>query len=229
MSDPVLLITGASRGIGAATARAAAGAGYRLALLARSTESLEALAEELGGPDRALALACDVSEWEAQQAAVAATLGAFGRLDAAFANAGFGASRGFLAETVEHWRDMVLTNVLGAALTIRATIPALKEVRGHLLVTGSVAGHKPTPGSLYSATKAAARSMAEAARLELHGSGVRVTVISPGTVDTPFYDEPPENDPLTPEDVAETVVFALTRPPRVNVNDILVRPTTQEF
>jgi NADP-dependent 3-hydroxy acid dehydrogenase YdfG len=229
VADPVLLITGASRGIGAATARAAAGAGYRVALLARTADALTGLAEELGGPERALPIACDVSDWDAQQAAVAATLDAFGRLDAAFANAGFGASRGFLNETVEHWRDMVLTNVLGAALTIRAAIPALKETRGHLLVTGSVAGHKPTPGSLYSATKAAARSMAEAARLELHGSGVRVTVISPGTVDTPFYDEPPGNEPLTPEDVAEAVLFALTRPPRVNVNDILVRPTTQEF
>jgi NADP-dependent 3-hydroxy acid dehydrogenase YdfG len=229
VADPVLLITGASRGIGAATARAAAGAGYRVALLARTADALTGLAEELGGPERALPIACDVSDWDAQQAAVAATLDAFGRLDAAFANAGFGASRGFLNETVEHWRDMVLTNVLGAALTIRAAIPALKETRGHLLVTGSVAGHKPTPGSLYSATKAAARSMAEAARLELHGSGVRVTVISPGTVDTPFYDEPPGNEPLTPEDVAEAVLFAVTRPPRVNVNDILVRPTTQEF
>ena len=229
MPDPVLLITGASRGIGAATARAAAGAGYRVALLARSAGALEDLAAELGGPERALPLACDVSDWASQQAAVAATLDAFSRLDAAFANAGFGATRGFLTETVEHWRDMVLTNVLGAALTIRAAIPALTETRGHLLVTGSVAGHKPTPGSLYSATKAAARSMAEAARLELHGTGVRVTVISPGTVDTPFFDEPPDDDPLTPEDVADAVVFALTRPARVNVNDILVRPTTQEF
>ena len=229
MADPVLLITGASRGIGAATARAAAGAGYRVALLARTGGALEDLAEELGGPARALPLACDVSDWHAQQAAVAATLDVFGRLDAAFANAGFGASRGFLNETVEHWRDMVLTNVLGSALTIRATLPALKEARGHLLVTGSVAGHKPTPGSLYSATKAACRSMAEAARLELHGSGVRVTLISPGTVDTPFYDEPPGDDPLTPEDVADAVVFALTRPARVNVNDILLRPSTQEF
>ena len=229
MADPVLLITGASRGIGAATARAAAGAGYRVALVARTVGALQDLAEELGGPGRALPLACDVSDWDAQQAAVAATLDAFGRLDAAFANAGFGASRGFLNETVEHWRDMVLTNVLGAALTIRATLPALKEARGHLIVTGSVAGHKPTPGSLYSATKAACRSIAEAARLEVHGSGVRVTVISPGTVDTPFYDEPPGDDPLTPQDVADAVVFALTRPARVNVNDILMRPTTQEF
>jgi NADP-dependent 3-hydroxy acid dehydrogenase YdfG len=229
VADPVLLITGASKGIGAATARAAAGAGYRVALLARSADALQELAAELGGPERALALACDVADWDAQAAAVAATLDAFGRLDAAFANAGSGASRGFLAESVDHWRDMVLANVLGAALTISATIPALKETRGHLLVTGSVAGHKPTPGSLYSATKAAARSMAEAARLELHGSGVRVTVVSPGTVDTPFYDEPPGNEPLLADDVAEAVLFALSRPPRVNVNEILVRPTTQEF
>jgi NADP-dependent 3-hydroxy acid dehydrogenase YdfG len=229
MADPVFLITGASSGIGEATARRAAEAGYRLVLAARRIEPLERLAAGLGGPDRAIAVRCDVTEWDDQQALAAAALDTFGRIDVAFANAGFGAPRGFEASDPDHWRAMVLTNVLGAALTIRATIPALRESRGHLLVTGSVAGHKPTPGSLYSATKAAARSMAEAARLELHGSGVRVTVVSPGTVDTPFYDTPPGNDPLTAEDVAEAVVFALTRPPRVDVNEILMRPTTQEF
>lgn len=229
MPDPVLMITGASRGIGAATARAAAGAGWRVALLARSAGALRDLAGALGGDERALALACDVREWESQRAAVDAVLARFGRIDAAFANAGFGAARGFLAESPEHWRDMVLTNVYGAALTVRATVPSLRASRGHLLLCGSVAGHKPTPGSLYSATKAAVRSMGEAARQELHGSGVRVTVVSPGTVDTPFYDSPPRDDPLRPEDVAEAVLFALSRPPRVDVNEILVRPTTQGF
>ena len=127
MSDPVFLITGASSGIGAATARLAAGAGYRLVLAARSADRLAELAEELGGAERALAVRCDVTEWDQQQAMVQATLDTFGRLDVAFANAGFGAARGFLNETPEFWRSMVLTNVYGAALTIRATIPALKE------------------------------------------------------------------------------------------------------
>ena len=101
MADPVFLITGASSGIGAATARAAADAGYRLALAARSVDKLEALAAELGGEERALAIRCDVTEWDDQEAMVAQVLERFGQLDVAFANAGFGAKRGFLSETPE--------------------------------------------------------------------------------------------------------------------------------
>ena len=153
MSDPVFLITGASSGIGAATARAAVEAGYRVVLAARSPDRLNELASELGGPDRALAVECDVTEWEQQQAMAAAALQQFGALDVVFANAGFGAARGFLNESPEHWRSMVLTNVYGAALTIRATLEALKRSRGHFLLTGSVAGRRALPGSLYSATK----------------------------------------------------------------------------
>ena len=119
---------------------------------------------------------------------VAAALERFGRLDVAFANAGFGAARGFLKESPEHWRSMVLTNVYGAALTIRATLPALKDARGHLLLTGSVAGRRALSGSLYSATKWAVTAMGESARQELNGTGVRVTLIEPGMVDTPFFD-----------------------------------------
>jgi NADP-dependent 3-hydroxy acid dehydrogenase YdfG len=226
MSNPVFLITGASSGIGAATARHAAGAGYRLALAARSRERLEALAEELGGPERALALACDVTEWDHQEAMVQTTLSEFGRLDVAFANAGFGAARGFLEESPEHWRSMVLTNVYGAALTIRATLPALKEARGHLLLTSSVAGRRALPGSLYSATKFAVTAMGEAARQELDGTGVRVTLIEPGMVDTPFFSER-RRDALDADDVARAVLFALSQPPHVDVNEILVRPTAQ--
>src|SRR4051812_18913995 len=142
MPDPVFLITGASSGIGAATARQAAQAGYRVVLAARSEDKLRSLTEELGGDERALAVACDVTEWEQQEALVAAALEHFGRLDVAFANAGFGAPRGFLKDTVEHWKEMVLTNVYGAALTVRATLPALREAKGHLLLTGSVAGRR---------------------------------------------------------------------------------------
>ncbi|HUB04917.1 MAG TPA: SDR family NAD(P)-dependent oxidoreductase, partial [Solirubrobacteraceae bacterium] len=188
MSDPVFLITGASSGIGAATARLASAAGYRVVLAARSTDKLAEIATELGGEERALALPCDVTEWEQQQAMVQTTLERYGRLDVAFANAGFGASRGFLNETPEFWRSMVLTNVYGAALTIRAAFTALKEARGHLLLTGSVAGRRALPGSLYSCTKWAVTAMGEAARQELEGTGVRVTLIEPGAVDTPFFD-----------------------------------------
>src|SRR5215211_5205889 len=103
--DRVFVITGASSGIGAATARRAADAGYRVVLAARSIDKLESLAGDLGGGgDRAIAVRCDVTEWDAQEALAASALDAFGRIDVVFANAGFGAPRGFLASTTEHWR-----------------------------------------------------------------------------------------------------------------------------
>jgi NADP-dependent 3-hydroxy acid dehydrogenase YdfG len=228
VADPVFLITGASSGIGEATARQAAEAGYRLVLGARSEDKLKTLAEELGGSKRVIAVRCDVREWEDQQALASAALDAFGRIDISWANAGFGAPRGFLESTVEHWRDMVLTNVYGAALTVRATLPALKESKGHLLLTGSVAGRRALPGSLYSNTKWAVTAMAESARLELDGTGVRVSCIEPGMVDTPFFDQRPSNA-LEPGDIARIVMFTLSQPPHVDVNEVLVRPTAQSL
>jgi NADP-dependent 3-hydroxy acid dehydrogenase YdfG len=226
MADPVFLITGASSGIGAATARHAAAAGYRLVLAARSADKLAALAQELGGPERAIAVTCDVTDFAQQEAMVRGALDTFGAIDVAFANAGFGASRGFLNETPEHWREMVLTNVLGCAFTIRATIPALKDSVGHLLLTSSVAGRRALQGSLYSATKHAVTAMAESARLELNDTGVRVTSIEPGMVDTPFFDNPVSNA-LDPDDIARAVMFAVQQPPHVDVNEILIRPVSQ--
>jgi NADP-dependent 3-hydroxy acid dehydrogenase YdfG len=227
MPDPVFLITGASSGIGAATARAAADAGYRLALAARSVDKLAELAAQLGGDERALAIKCDVTEWADQESMVAEVLERFGQLDVAFANAGFGAKRGFLSETPEFWRSMVLTNVYGAALTIRATVEALTASKGHLLLTGSVAGRRALPGSLYSATKWAVTAMGEGARQELNGTGVRVTLIEPGAVDTPFFENQPQTA-LVAEDVARAIMYAVSQPPTVDVNEILIRATSQE-
>lgn len=221
---PVFLITGASTGIGAATARHAADAGYRLVLAARSEDKLRALAEEL---PEAIAVRCDVTEWEDQQVLVRRALDAYGRIDVAFANAGFGAARGFTESDPEHWRSMVLTNVYGAALTIRATIGHLRESKGHLLLTGSVAGRRALPGSLYSATKWAVTAMGEAARQELNGSGVRVTLIEPGMVDTPFFDNP-VSGALEADDIARAVMYAVSQPPHVDVNEMLVRPVAQD-
>ena len=171
-NDRVLLITGASSGIGAATARHAAAAGWRVVAAARSEDRLRELAEQLGGPERALAVPCDVTDWEAQQRLASLALESFGQIDAVFANAGFGGPRGFLEDTPEHWREMVLTNVYGAALTLRATIPALKASRGHLLLTSSVAGRRALPGSLYACTKHAVTAMGEAARQDLDRKSV---------------------------------------------------------
>jgi NADP-dependent 3-hydroxy acid dehydrogenase YdfG len=226
-SDDVLIITGASTGIGAATARAASRAGYRLVLAARSADKLEALAQELGGDERARAVATDVTDWEANEALVAAAIEAFGRVDAVFANAGFGASRGWLEETPDHWRDMVLTNVLGAAYTVRAAIPALKKTKGHVFLTGSVAGRRALPGSLYSATKHAVHAMGEAIRADLNDTGIRTTIIAPGMVETPFFDSKPSIEALQPEDVAAAVMYAIAQPRRVDVNEVLLRPTAQ--
>ena len=222
MPDPVFLITGASSGIGAATARRAAAEGYRLVLAARSQDKLASLAEELGG----LAVVCDVTSWEDQQRMAASAIDKLGRIDVVFANAGFGAPRGFLESTPDHWRAMVLTNVYGAALTIRATLPAVRESRGHVLLTGSVAGRRALPGSLYSATKWAVTAMGESLRQEVDGSGVRVTLIEPGMVDTPFFDNRPSNA-LDPDDIARAVMYAVQQPAHVDVNEILVRPTAQ--
>jgi NADP-dependent 3-hydroxy acid dehydrogenase YdfG len=225
--EHVFLITGASSGIGAATARHASANGWRVVLAARSRERLAALAEDLGGAERALAVACDVTDWEEQQRMVEAALSAFGRLDVAFANAGFGGPRGLLRDTPEHWREMVLTNVYGTALTLRATIPALTESRGHLLLTSSVAGRRVLPGSMYSCTKHAVTAMGEAARQDLVGTGIRVTLIEPGMTDTPFFENRP-SDALQADDIARAVIFAVSQPPHVNVNEVLVRPTAQQ-
>ena len=229
--DRVLIITGASSGIGAATARAAAGEGYRLVLGARREEPLNELASELGGGERAVAVRCDVTEWEDNERLAGAAIERFGGFDAVFANAGFGATRGFLEESPDQWRSMVLTNVLGLAYTIRATLPHLLDRdAGHYLITSSVAGRRALPGSLYSATKHAATAIGESLRAELRqmheNSSIRVTVIEPGSVDTPFFDNPPERA-LEDVDIARAVVWALSQPEHVDVNELLIRPSSQ--
>ena len=218
-------------GIGAAVARHAVSVGYRVVLTARSLDKLEALAAELG-PDKALALKVDVTEWSDLEAAVAATLERFGRLDAAFANAGFTAGTGKYASgdpTPGEWRDMILTNVLGAALTARATLPEIIRAKGHFFLVGSVAGRVANPGP-YSATKWAISGMGDSIRKEVSGQGVRVTIVEPGRVDTEFWrGGKPDAQFLHEDDVARAVMYALTQPEHVAINELLIRPTTQEI
>jgi NADP-dependent 3-hydroxy acid dehydrogenase YdfG len=233
MAEPrTMLITGASTGIGAETARQARGAGYRLVLSSRREEPLRELSSELGGGEDVLVRTCDVAEWDQVEALAAAAEERFGSIDVVFANAGFGAKRGFTTETPEHWRSMVLTNVYGVALTIRATLPAMLERgTGHYLITSSVAGRRALPGSLYSATKWAATAIGESLRQELRqmhdNHAIKVTLIEPGMVDTPFFDSLPMEQALQAEDIAAAVMFALAQPDRADVNEILVRPTAQ--
>ena len=230
MTERVLLITGASRGLGAATARMAAESGYVLALLSRSAESVAPLATELGA-DRALALGADIGDWPAISSAVERVLERFGRLDAVFANAGMSLDVSFFGNggaDPGQWQDMVRTNVLGPALTARATLPALAAAKGHLVITGSVAGRYPRKGNLYSATKWAVTGMAAGIREEAVGTGVRVTVIQPGITDTEILNAEQRKKPkLSPDDVARAVLYALDQPPGVDVNEIVLRPTGQ--
>jgi NADP-dependent 3-hydroxy acid dehydrogenase YdfG len=229
-NNRVLLITGASTGIGRATAVQAVSEGWRVVLAARSVEKLAALEAELGA-DRALAVQCDVAEWAQQEAMVRKTIERFGRIDAVFANAGFSKGSSFIdgEHQPDEWRDMVLTNLFGAAATARLTLPELVKTKGHFLVTGSVLGRVTSVRNLYAATKWGVTGMAQAIRNEVAGLGVRVTLVEPGIVDTPFWEglQKPAAPELLSEDVARAVLFALSQPPHVDVSEIIIRPTGQ--
>jgi NADP-dependent 3-hydroxy acid dehydrogenase YdfG len=223
-TNRVFLITGASTGIGKATALRAAEAGFDLVLAARSEDKLRDVAGEIGS-DRCLTVRCDVQDFEAQQAMVQAAVEKFGGIDVVFANAGIGGSPGgFSGADHEAWKQMILTNVYGVGLTLKATLPEVKKAKGHVLITGSVAGRRTLAGSMYSATKWAAGAIGYGLREELRGTGVRVTLIEPGVVDTPFFDDP-KPDGLRPEDIARSVMYAVEQPPTVDVHEVLVLPT----
>ena len=226
--DRVLFITGASSGIGAATARAAAEAGYRLALLSRSgADSADA-----GDDDRVLRLSGDVTSWTDLTAALDQTIATFGQVDAVFANAGIAAGAWSFVDgeaTPDAWRTMIDTNVLGTALTARAAIPHLLATSGRLVLTGSVLGRYPMAGSLYSVTKHAVFGLSDVLRAELTGTGVAVSLVEPGPVATAFNPDLTEPGraptPLLQDvDVARMVLFVLDQPPGVDVNELLLRP-----
>ncbi len=224
MNNRVLLITGASSGIGAATARAAHRENYQLVLAARSLDKLKALEREFGA-EKVLTVECDVTSMDDQQAMVDQAMERFGRIDVVFANAGVGGSPGGFSEADHHaWRQMLMTNVYGLGLTIQATLPALRHSHGHILLTGSAAGRTTIPGSMYSASKWAVTGIGYNLREELRGTGIRVTLIEPGMVDTPFFDQAPEQA-LNDRDIANAVMYAIGQPAHVDVNEILVRPT----
>ena len=225
MSDgKTLLITGASSGIGEATARIAVSQGWRVALAARSEDKLEKLVKDFG-PDLAKAIKVDVTDYASQENMVRDTLDAFGSIDAVFANAGVGGKPGgFSGAPVESWQQIVNINILGVAFTLRASLAALKQAKGHAVITGSVAGRRTLAGSMYSASKWAVSAIGYGLREEVRGTGVRVTLIEPGMVDTPFFDTP-KPDALKPEDVARSVVYAISQPASVDVHELMILPT----
>lgn len=168
----------------------------------------------------------DVRDWDSLQAVVADALAQFERLDVVFANAGVGAGGDLLSGDPAQWEEMVMTNVYGVALTIKATLPALIESRGRLVMTGSVTGRKALPGSLYGATKWAVTALGESVRQQVREQGVGVTVVLPGIVDTQYWssrDAWPYPEALRAEDVAATVLWAVEQPDHVDVNEVLVR------
>ncbi|MEX0343035.1 MAG: SDR family oxidoreductase [Erythrobacter sp.] len=217
-----LLITGASSGIGAATARAAAEAGWNVALLARSKDKLETLAAEIG--EAALALPCDITDRGELGTAIDTTVTQFGRLDAVYANAGTGVSSpGIENGDPDEWHDMIHLNVLAVLTTAHATLPHLRKTRGQFVVTGSKAGRDHLKGSVYGATKWFVQGFAGNLAEEMREWGGRCTVITPGMVDTPFFDEP-KPDKIQPEDVANAVVFALSQPDTAAVREVHIMP-----
>jgi NADP-dependent 3-hydroxy acid dehydrogenase YdfG len=247
----VALVTGASSGIGQAIAEQLVERGTHVALFARRTSRLRALAERLaagakspavGSPGETLVITGDVREGEGVQHAVAATLERWGKLDILVANAGSGYRLSVVEGDPHRWKEMIDTNVYGLLLTLKYGVPPLLERgAGHVIVTSSIAGRVPTPGgAAYCGTKAAASAIADSLRQEVGPRGVRVTTLEPGVVISEFQqvaEYAPDilpamlkgAMPLLPVDIARAVIFALELPAHVAVNELVVRPTGQTY
>ncbi len=222
----VFLITGASSGIGYATAKLAASEGYHVIASGRSRKRLDKLVQEIeafGG--NVFPIICDVSDYQAQESMIDQIIKNYGRLDIVFANAGIGDVYGsFCSSDPKLWHTIVMTNVLGVAYTVRASMKAVLKAKGHVLMTGSVVGRRVLSGSFYSATKWAVSAIGYALREELRGTGVRVSLVQPGTVDTGLFEKPrPEG--LAPEDIARSVLYAISQPSHVDVHEVMILPT----
>jgi len=220
-------VTGGSSGIGAAIAGRAAAAGHRAFVTGRDGKRLDRFLNEAADQERVAGQVSDTSDWEATREAAKAAVERFGRLDAVVANAGFSTPGDFAGGDPEQWRDMVLTNVYGVALTVKASLPYLLETKGSVMLIGSVAGTRIVPGSLYGATKAAVHAIGENLRAQLVGTDVRVSVIQPGRVETPFWETAPDIA-LDADDVAAAALWILDQPEGIDVNEVRVRPTGQE-
>lgn len=218
-----LFITGASSGIGAATAKAAAAAGWNVGLFARSEDKLNKLADEIG--ERAMVLPGDATSYDAQNEAIEKLVGRYGQLNAAFANAGRGTSKaGTEKGDPSDWKDMVDINIMGALYTAHASLPHLRKTTGQYVVTGSLAGRRHLKGSIYGSTKWFIHGFAGNLADEMAEWGGRCMVVSPGMVNTEFFAEA-KPDKLQPDDVANAVVYALNAPDHAAVREIHLMPT----
>jgi len=237
-SERVAVITGASSGIGEATARGLKAAGFAVVLGARREERLMAVASELGG--RGLPL--DVRDPASIHAFVGAISAEYGQVEILINNAGLAAGLQPLAEgNDDDWVQMMETNVLGLLRVTKAMLPLLRRApRAHIVNLGSVAGFEVYAGGVgYTASKHAVRAITKTLRLELMGEPIRVTEVEPGMVETEFSlvrfkgdQERASNvykgmEPLTGADVADCIVWVVTRPPHVNIDEMVVRPIAQ--
>lgn len=229
-SGKTAVITGASRGIGLATSRALAGAGFRVAMLARSADALVAEAKAIG--ERATAVVCDVIDDRSVHAAIGRVTDVFGEApDLLVNNAGFFTLATVDAMSVADFRSAVEVNLVAPFRFVRAFLPAMCErASGHIVSIGSVADRVAFPENAgYAASKFGARALHEVLRAELKGTGVRATLISPAAVDTALWDgiNPDERHGFTPrramlhaEAVAAAVMFAVTQPGDVNIDEL---------
>jgi len=237
-SDRIAVVTGASSGIGEATARRLREAGFSVVLGARREDRLMAVARELRG--RGLPL--DVRDLASIDAFTAAIAAEYGQVEILINNAGLAAGLQPLAQgNDDDWVQMMETNVLGLLRVTRAMLPLLRRApRAHIVNLGSVAGFEVYPGGVgYTASKHAVRAITKTLRLELMGEPIRVTEIEPGMVETEFSLVRFKGDrerasnvyqgmqPLTGADVADCIVWVVSRPPHVNVDEMVVRPIAQ--
>ena len=241
IKDKVVVITGASSGLGEATARRLAQEGAKLVLGARRLERLQTLAEELSLGDEAV-VQTDVSDYEQVRHLVDHAVQTYGRIDAIINNAGLMPLSPLEALKVEDWDRTIDVNLKGVLYGIAAALPHIKEQQsGHVINVSSVAGHTVNPGgAVYSATKYGVRVISEALRQEVKPYNIRTTVISPGAVDTELPGSVTEPDvaenvsalyesvAVSADSFASMVLFAMSQPEDVDVNEILFRPTRQE-
>lgn len=240
LAGKVAVVTGASSGIGEAVARALAAAGVRVAVMARRQERLRALAGEVPGIHP---VPVDLRDDPAIRRAFAEVEQQLGPTDILINNAGLGYNTGLLDGDTEKWRDMLEVNVLALCICTREAVAHMRahDRAGHVVHVSSMAGHRvPEESGMYSATKYAVRSLTEGMRRELRalGSPIRVSAVSPGNVETEFHEHYLQSKraareayarytPLQPEDVAATVLHVLCAPARVQIHDVLMRPTEQ--
>jgi len=222
--EKIVLITGASSGIGEATAKTLVNNGHKVVLTARSEDKLTKLVQSLG-EDNALGVPADATDFTELENVVTKGLEKFGRLDAAFANAGMGVSTaGTEKGDPDEWSTMIDINIKALLWTAKATLPHLRQNKGHFILTSSAAGRKPIKGSIYGATKWFAYGFGQNLAEEMSEWNGRCTTIAPGMVNTPFFDEA-KPDKLDPQDVADAVLFAIEANQRNNVREIYLMPT----